>query len=63
MSDDGNILAVPAGGGQRRQDDDRYRSSAAGFDHHLVKPVDFEQLLTLISTARLPVLAARAVMV
>jgi PAS domain S-box-containing protein len=45
------------------QDGDRYRSSAAGFDHHLVKPVDFEQLLTLISTTRLPALADRAILV
>ena len=45
------------------QDGDRDRSSAAGFDHHLVKPVDFEQLLTLISTTRLPALADPAVVV
>ena len=36
------------------QDIDRYRSSVAGIDHHLVKPVDLDQLLTLISTVKLP---------
>ncbi len=30
---------------------DRARSSEAGFDHHLVKPVDFEALEKLIATA------------
>ncbi len=31
------------------QDEDRRRSRAAGFDHHLVKPVDFDLLLPLIA--------------
>jgi signal transduction histidine kinase len=31
------------------QDDDRRRSNEAGFDHHLVKPVDLTQLQSLIS--------------
>ncbi|MFO0910870.1 MAG: ATP-binding protein [Isosphaeraceae bacterium] len=38
------IIAVSGYG----QEDDRRRSQAAGFDHHLVKPVDFDQLLSLI---------------
>lgn len=31
--------------------EDRKRALAAGFDHHLAKPVDFEDLLKLIATA------------
>jgi len=33
------------------QPSDRRRSTAAGFDHHLVKPVDLQRLETLISNA------------
>jgi CheY-like chemotaxis protein len=32
------------------QEQDRGRSQAAGFDHHLAKPVDFTSLRALIST-------------
>ncbi|HTF95999.1 MAG TPA: ATP-binding protein [Cellvibrio sp.] len=32
------------------QDSDRKKSLHAGFDHHLVKPVDLRQLLTILST-------------
>lgn len=32
------------------QESDRQRSREAGFDHHLVKPVDFENLLRILST-------------
>jgi CheY-like chemotaxis protein len=39
------LIAV-TGYGQER---DRQRSKVAGFDHHLVKPVDIRQLLTLIA--------------
>jgi PAS domain S-box-containing protein len=31
------------------QEDDRRRSRAAGFDHHLVKPVDFDVLTTILN--------------
>jgi CheY-like chemotaxis protein len=31
------------------QDDDRRRSKNAGFDHHLVKPIDHDALLELIA--------------
>ncbi|HKQ47070.1 MAG TPA: PAS domain S-box protein [Phycisphaerae bacterium] len=34
------------------QPEDRERSAEAGFDHHLVKPVDVDALLTLISEPR-----------
>jgi CheY-like chemotaxis protein len=32
------------------QDEDRNRSRAAGFDHHLVKPVDPAALAALLGT-------------
>jgi signal transduction histidine kinase/ActR/RegA family two-component response regulator len=38
------IIAVSGYG----QEEDRRRSQAAGFDHHLVKPVDFDSLISLI---------------
>jgi CheY-like chemotaxis protein len=38
------IIAVSGYG----QDDDRRRAREAGFDHHLVKPVDFDSLATLL---------------
>jgi signal transduction histidine kinase/CheY-like chemotaxis protein len=38
------IIAVSGYG----QEDDRRRSQAAGIDHHLVKPVDFDSLISLI---------------
>lgn len=34
------------------QDSDRVASKEAGFDHHLVKPAKFEQLLQILSTAK-----------
>jgi CheY-like chemotaxis protein len=34
------------------QEDDRRRSQAAGFDHHLVKPAELEEILALLATAR-----------
>jgi PAS domain S-box-containing protein len=41
------IIAVSGYG----QDADRRRSLAAGFDHHMVKPVDFDSLISLIGQA------------
>ena len=32
------------------QDEDRHKSSAAGFDAHLVKPVDFDALQRLLAS-------------
>ena len=40
------MLVAPTGSGQEA---DRVRASAAGFDHHLVKPVDPETVCTLIA--------------
>jgi CheY-like chemotaxis protein len=34
------------------RDEDRHKSSAAGFDAHLVKPVDHEHLMKLIANGR-----------
>ena len=41
---DAVIIAVSGYG----QEEDRRRSHAAGFDHHLVKPVDFDSLISLL---------------
>ncbi|WP_167235490.1 hybrid sensor histidine kinase/response regulator [Massilia genomosp. 1] len=41
---DAKLIAVTGYG----QDSDRERSQAAGFDHHLVKPVDISQLMALM---------------
>ncbi len=40
------LLVAVTGWGQ---DEDRQRTSAAGFDHHLVKPVDPDELLRLLA--------------
>src|SRR5439155_4033543 len=40
------ILVALTGWGQ---DDDRHRSKAAGFDHHMVKPVDLAVLMKLLA--------------
>ena len=39
------LIAVTGWG----QEEDRHRSKAAGFDHHLVKPVDFTTLSDLLA--------------
>ena len=41
------IIAISGYG----QDEDRRRSREAGFDHHLVKPIDHDALLTLLARA------------
>src|SRR5262245_13011730 len=45
----GALLVAVTGYGQ---DSDRARSRAAGFDHHLVKPVDLDGLRRLIAAVR-----------
>jgi CheY-like chemotaxis protein len=45
----GALLVALTGYGQEA---DRRRSAAAGFDHHLVKPVDLDELKRLVATAR-----------
>jgi CheY-like chemotaxis protein len=45
---DALIVAVSGYG----QEDDRRRSKEAGFDHHLVKPIDHDALFTLLSRTR-----------
>ncbi len=42
------IIAVSGYG----QEEDRRRSREAGFDHHLVKPVDFDSLLSLMAQSQ-----------
>ena len=42
---DALIIAVSGYG----QEEDRRRSREAGFDHHLVKPVDYDALMTLFA--------------
>ena len=44
------IIAISGYG----QDQDRVRSREAGFDHHLVKPVDVDALLGLIAQGAVP---------
>ena len=45
-----NVLIIAATG--YGQDVDRQRSRDAGFDHHLVKPIDLDALLHAIDAAR-----------
>jgi CheY-like chemotaxis protein len=40
------IIAVTGYG----QDEDRQRSARAGIDHHLVKPLDHDILITILNT-------------
>jgi signal transduction histidine kinase/ActR/RegA family two-component response regulator len=44
------IIAVTGWG----EDVDRHRSKEAGFDHHLVKPVDLDALTALLATVQTP---------
>lgn len=46
---DGMILLAMTGYGQ---EEDRRRSREAGFDHHLVKPVDLDKLRGLLRSVR-----------
>jgi CheY-like chemotaxis protein len=42
----GSLIIAVSGYGQ---EEDRRRSRQAGFDHHLVKPVDYDALMSLLS--------------
>ena len=33
------------------REEDRRRGQEAGFDHHLIKPVDYNKLMTLLADA------------
>ena len=44
---DAQMIAVSGYG----QDEDLRRSKESGFDHHLVKPVDFNALMAVLATA------------
>jgi CheY-like chemotaxis protein len=48
----GTLIVALTGYGQ---ESDRQRSARAGFDYHLVKPVDLEELRRLVSTGRVGV--------
>jgi CheY-like chemotaxis protein len=51
----GNIVLIAMTG--YGQEDDRRRSREAGFDHHLVKPVDFDVLAGILNAAAPPAAA------
>ena len=48
-STQGAIIIAVSGYGQ---DDDRRRSREAGFDHHLIKPLDHDALLAILTSSR-----------
>jgi DNA-binding response OmpR family regulator len=48
--DDVTLVAVTGWG----QEEDRRRAREAGFDHHLVKPVDLQAITRIIEKARPP---------
>jgi PAS domain S-box-containing protein len=54
--DDVVLIALTGWG----QDEDRLRSQAAGFDHHLIKPVDLAALQALLGTLKARPVAQRA---
>ncbi|HET6406828.1 MAG TPA: ATP-binding protein [Chthoniobacteraceae bacterium] len=47
----GALIVALSGYGQA---EDRRRSYEAGFDHHLIKPVDFEEVRSLLTDGRVP---------
>ena len=48
LDENGEAIFLVAISGYGREED-RQRSQEAGFDHHLVKPVDFNDLTKLLS--------------
>ncbi len=49
--DPGSKDAIIIGVSGYGRDEDRRRSEAAGFNHHLVKPVDFDALVSLLAAS------------
>jgi CheY-like chemotaxis protein len=52
---EGTMLVAVTGYGQ---DEDRERAIAAGFEHHLVKPVDLDALRRVLDESRTPAWSA-----
>jgi len=50
------LLIAMTGYGQRK---DELRARQAGFDHHLIKPVEFDLFETILAAARERISAAR----
>ncbi|HEY2386050.1 MAG TPA: response regulator, partial [Candidatus Binatia bacterium] len=54
----GRVVLIALSGYAR--EDDKRRALAAGFDHHLVKPADLDELAELLGKARVAAAEQRA---